>query len=152
MTARLGRVNEVVYLVHVFEGKWNMHNPQAIYLELSSGISFTLRCGADGESLQIAHGKVAMAERDMGELGQERLVNATRRGGWENISGQDIDFLGVIKGQYAIEGIVFQSSQSELFVMNRGDELVIYNQAPQNILSEEGLTVSPLDGASSSPD
>lgn len=136
----LSSVITAVYgLFHFFEGEVN-GSPQEICLELNSGDLFTFRTGPMGESIRIIMGMPN--EKDLGEYGQEKLLDLSGSEVFSKCLGRNIIyFSGVISLVDDAEvGVFFGLEGGAGFsIVNLGDEIDFYDKIPHSLLVSELL-------------
>lgn len=129
---------------HVFEGGKNEF-PQAVSLLFDEGNFGTLECASDGSS--IAYRPNAAVGRDLGEYGVEQILSLSNEAQFLPLMGRMLISVSLLESSIedSIVGVAFNFFEFEsIALVNLGDDLNIYKEVPQQIMSCQGIKFVPL--------
>lgn len=126
-------------LFHIYEGEVN-GSPQEVCLELNGSGLFTFRTGPMGASIRILMG--LPREKDLGEYGEEKLLDLSRNEVFSQCLGKRIIYFSeVVSLIEEVEvGVFFGLEGGRCFsIVSLGDEIDFYEKIPHAVLASELL-------------
>ena len=135
----------VLALVYVYEGEKEFLNPQELNIQFSSGRHGKFMCSCDGSSIDWQEEEIR--ECDMEEFGSQVIENLSKLPKWQSVVDKVLVGAALIRSSVEASLIGVQLSfegSSSISVLNLGDELYVYQDIPDEVICDQGITFSSI--------
>jgi len=133
---------EGLFYVPSDESDVSMENLTELHVTLSS-CNFRFRCSNDGETMTIDGSELSAS--NLGEYGEMRKVSLALNPKFIYLAHARITRVFLVKscGEQYVIGVGLEFLAGLLIICNWGDELKIWDRAPETLFSDEGIRIVP---------